>query len=178
MNKKLKIIALACVVGAAAVTIASVFPKGDFSNTFAGFTRTGNNGYGCKNSCTAEYSIEHVYRIFEEKPKGYRATGVRFKVSYTYDIQGYRWFKDTSNTEVINSTASIKANLGSVLAVGGIEQGFTNIRKGETIAFFGEIRKGWDPWHKSEILYVENPTYYRVGEKEDLSLLQTPVYID
>ena len=136
------------------------------------------NEYGCRDNCTAEYQIDHAYRILDGRPTNYRIDGVRFKVKYSYYVQGMRWFKDINDPVSIACSADIKANLGSVIAVIGRETGLEGPREGQEASFFGSILWQWDPWGKRKIIYVENPTFYKVGDQEDLSLLQSPVYME
>lgn len=135
------------------------------------------NEYGCQGDCTAEYEIGHVYRLFEDKPAGYRVDGVRFKVKYANYVANYKWFQDTWDGGVHTTSRNVKANLGSLLMLGGREQGLTSFKEGDEVCFFAAVSKQWDPWGIQKVLYAENPVYYRVNAKADLSLLQSPVYI-
>ena len=141
------------------------------------FANRGLNDYGCVSNCTAEYQIDHVYRLLEDKPNGYRIDGVRFKVRYTCSARSVRWFKDLGNPDEIVISTQIKANLGCLLTVIGREQGFTNFKEGDELAFFGSLSKVWDPWGIQKVLQIENPVYYMRNGVEDLSLLESPVYI-
>lgn len=150
--------------------------EGTAVNAF-GLRTPGTNEYGCTSNCTAEYQIDHVYRLFENKPNNYRVDGVRFKVRYTSGARGVRWFKDLGNENEIIISSQIKANLGCLLTAIGREQGYTNFKEGDEVAFFGSLTKVWDPWGIQKVLQIENPTYYKLNGNEDLSLLESPVYI-
>lgn len=150
--------------------------EGTAVNAF-GLRTANTNEYGCASNCTAEYQIDHVYRLFENKPNNYRIDGVRFKVRYTSGARGVRWFKDLNNLNEIIVSSQIKENLGCLLTAIGREQGYTNFKEGDEVAFFGSLTKVWDPWGIQKVLQIENPTYYKLNSNEDLSLLESPVYI-
>ena len=151
--------------------------EGTAVNAF-GLRTIGTNEYGCQGQCTAEYQIDHMYRLFENKPANYSVDGIRFKVKYCYDSMGYRWFQDINDPTDLAGKAKIRANLGLVIAVSGRENGYTRLKWGDEVSFFGSVHKAWDPWSDAKIIYVDNPTYYRVNLSEDLSLLEPPVYVD
>lgn len=136
------------------------------------------NEYGCAANCTAEYEIGHVYRLFENKFKGYSIDGVRFKVKFSCDCAGNRWFQDLWDEGTYELQSQIRANADHLLTLNGREQGLTNFKRGDTVCFFATVSKTWNPLGGGDkVLYAENPTFYKVNDREDLSLLQTPVYI-
>ena len=143
-----------------------------------GLRTNDTNEYGCTANCTAEYEIGHVYRLFESKPKGYSIDGVRFRVRFSCDCAGNRWFQDLWDGGTYELRSQIKANSDHLLMLNGREQGFTNFKSGDTVCFFATVSKTWNPLGgEGKVLYAENPTFYRVNGNEDLSLLQAPVYI-
>lgn len=136
------------------------------------------NDYGCVANCTAEYEIQHVYRLFENKPKNYSIDGIRFKVKFACDCAGNRWFQDLWDEGTYELRSQVKENADHLLMLNGREQGLNNFKPGDTVCFFATISKTWSPLGGGDkVLYAENPTFYKVNGNEDLSLLQLPVYI-
>lgn len=170
------IVASVAVAGVMGYAMASDQVDGIRVSAF-GARSSGTNEYGCMYNCTAEYEINHVYRLFENKPSGYSIDGVRFKVKFASDCAGNRWFQDCWDLGSYKYSAPIKSNLGSLLMLNGREQGLNRFKSGDTVCFFATISRAWSPWGIQKVLYAENPTFYRVNDKEDLSLLETPVYI-
>lgn len=143
-----------------------------------GLRTPGTNEYGCQSNCTAEYEIGHVYRLFENKPKNYTVDGVRFKVKFACDSAGNRWFQDLWDEGTYELQSQIRANSDRLLMLNGREQGLTNFKRGDLVSFYATVSKTWNPLGGGQkVLYAENPVFYRVNSNEDLSLLETPVYI-
>ena len=152
--------------------------EGTAVNAF-GLRTVNTNEYGCTSNCTAEYEIGHVYRLFENKPKNYTVDGVRFKVKFACDSAGNRWFQDLWDERTYELQSQIRANSDRLLMLNGREQGLTNFKHGDTVCFFATVSKTWNPLGgRDKVLYAENPTFYKINDREDLSLLQAPVYID
>lgn len=169
---KTKILLFAALASCAALT--TVFGMREALNATASVAV---NEYGCAGNCTAEYQIDHVYRLFENKPSGYLVDGVRFKVRFAVDCAQNRWFQDVGDPNAYVNSKAVKAGLGSLLMVNGREQGLTRFKAGDEVSFFATVSKAKDPWGVAKVLYAENPVYYRVNGNEDLSLLETPTYI-
>lgn len=151
--------------------------EGTFAAAF-GLRTPGTNEYGCSANCTAEYEIGHVYQLFENKPNGYSIDGVRFKVRFSCDSAGNRWFQDLWDSGSYELQSQIRTNLDHLLMLNGREQGLTNFKKGDLVSFYATVSKVWSPvGGENKVLYAENPVFYRVNDKEDLSLLESPVYI-
>lgn len=180
MKKRLIIEAIIASVATVAIlshALSDIETEGTIASTF-GLRTANTNEYGCASNCTAEYEIEHVYRLFENKSNNYSIEGVRFKVRFACDYGGNRWFQDCWDGGTYELRNQIQANANHLLMLNGREQGLNNFKKGDTVCFFATITKTWNPLGGGDkVLYAENPTFYRVNGNEDLSLLQTPVYI-
>lgn len=147
------------------------------ASTF-GLRTPSTNEYGCAANCTAEYEIQHVYRLFENKSNNYSIDGVRFKVKFACDCGGNRWFQDCWDGGTYELQSQIRVSSDNLLMLNGREQGYTNFKKGDLVSFYATVSKTWNPLGGgSKVLYAENPVFYRVNGNEDLSLLEAPVYI-
>ena len=167
--------ALATLGGTTALTVQA---KGGFGV----FATAQLNEYGCVSNCTAEYYPSDLSRRVKADNTLIGTQNVRViaRVSQIDEDKGRTFFQDIDYSKVIGSTLDesyFKNN--KLIHIKGIASGLSGYKAGDTVAFYGEVQLNtlsFGRW-TAEVVEINNPIFYQIGDRQNLDLLVDPVYL-